>query len=120
MKNIMRVAALSGAVALTLTACGSAPEAEETTAGTGSTTTVDYKACMVSDSGGFEDKSFNQSGLEGLERAGADLGVEINKVESTAETDFTPNIDQLVADGCNLIIGVGFLLEDPIQAAAGR
>jgi basic membrane protein A len=115
----MRVAALGGAVALALAACGSAPEDEATTAGAGETAaTVDYKACMVSDSGGFEDKSFNQSGAEGLERAAADLGVEINKVESTAETDFTPNIDQLVADNCNLIIGVGFLLEDPIQAAA--
>ncbi|WP_449386487.1 BMP family ABC transporter substrate-binding protein [Cellulomonas soli] len=117
-KKIMRVAALSGAVALALTACGSAPEDTETTAGTDTGATADYKACMVSDSGGFEDKSFNQSGAEGLERAAADLGVQINKVESTAETDFTPNIDQLVADNCNLIIGVGFLLEDPIQAAA--
>ncbi|MGN8246807.1 BMP family lipoprotein [Cellulomonas soli] len=117
-KKIMRVAALSGAVALALAACGSAPEDAETTAGTDTGATVDYKACMVSDSGGFEDKSFNQSGAEGLELAAAELGVEINKVESTAETDFTPNIDQLVADNCSLIIGVGFLLEDPIQAAA--
>lgn len=125
MNKIIRVAALSGALALALAACGSAPDDEAspsstTTPGGGETTaaTVDYRACMVSDSGGFEDKSFNQSGAEGLERAGAELGVQTNKVESTAATDFTPNIEQLLNDKCNLIIGVGFLLEDPIQTAA--
>ncbi|MDM7830834.1 BMP family lipoprotein [Cellulomonas edaphi] len=125
MNKIIRVAALSGAVALALAACGSAPEDEATTPSSSaepstsaSAGAVDYKACMVSDSGGFEDKSFNQSGAEGLDRAGSELGVTVNKVESTAATDFTPNIEQLLADKCNLIIGVGFLLEDPIQAAA--
>ncbi|MBM7331588.1 BMP family ABC transporter substrate-binding protein, partial [Agrobacterium sp. S2] len=47
-----------------------------------------------------------------------ELGVQEVKVESQAETDFTPNIDSLVQQDCNLIIGVGFLLEDPIQTAA--
>lgn len=116
MKKIIRVAALSGAVALSLAACGSAPEESDDTAGSDGAS--DFKACMVSDSGGFEDKSFNQSGAEGLDRAVEELGVTEVKVESTAETDFTPNIDSLVQQDCNLIIGVGFLLEDPIQAAA--
>lgn len=117
MKKIIRVAALSGVVALALTACGSAPE-EESGSSAGATGGSDFKACMVSDSGGFEDKSFNQSGAEGLDRAADELGIKEVKVESTAETDFTPNIDSLVSEGCNLIIGVGFLLEDPIQTAA--
>ncbi|WP_448059451.1 BMP family lipoprotein [Cellulomonas hominis] len=123
MKNMIRVAALGGAVALALAACGSAPDDEPAATGGGGTetsaaTTTDFKACMVSDSGGFEDKSFNQSGAEGLDRVVADLGIEEVKVESTAETDFTPNIDNLVSQDCDLIIGVGFLLEDPIQTAA--
>lgn|GEM_PF-2181761 len=130
MKKLIRAAALSGAIALALAACGNAPDDEATTTPGGGATDaatetsapttepVDFKACMVSDSGGFEDKSFNQSGAEGLERAGSELGVQINKVESTAATDFTPNIEQMLADDCDLIIGVGFLLEDPIQAAA--
>ena len=116
-KKIIRVAALSGAVALALAACGSAPEDSEETGGS-DTGASDFKACMVSDSGGFEDKSFNQSGAEGLDRAADELGIKEVKVESQAETDFTPNIDSLVQQDCNLIIGVGFLLEDPIQTAA--
>ena len=120
-KKIIQVAALGAVTALVLTACASAPTATTTTApSAGATTTaaVSYKACMVSDAGGFEDKSFNQSGAEGLDKAKADLGVGEVKVESTASTDFTPNIENLVSQDCNLIIGVGFNLAGPIQTAA--
>ncbi len=119
MKKMIQVAALSGAVALALAACGSAPDATNTPAASGgSAAASSFKACMVSDSGGFQDKSFNQSGKEGLDRVVKDLGIEEAAVESTAETDFTPNINNLLAQNCSLIIGVGFLLEDPIQTAA--
>ncbi|CAN5210723.1 BMP family ABC transporter substrate-binding protein [soil metagenome] len=121
MKKIIRVVALGAATALVLTACASAPKATTTTAPTaGATTaaTVSYKACMVSDAGGFEDKSFNQSGAEGLDKAKTDLGITEVKVESTADTDFTPNVDNLVSQDCNLIIGVGFNLAGAIQTAA--
>jgi basic membrane protein A len=118
-KKIIRVAALGGAVALALAACGSAPEdTDETSGGETSAASVDFKACMVSDAGGFDDKSFNQAGFEGLTRAKDELGIEVASVESAADTDYTPNIDSLVAENCDLIIGVGFLLEDPIQTAA--
>jgi len=116
-KRLTQVASLVAVAALALTACASAPE--ETDTGGGATNAAsEFKGCMVSDAGGFEDKSFNQSGAEGLDRASAELGVEEVKVESSAETDYTPNIDSLVQQDCNLIFGVGFLLEDPVQAAA--
>jgi basic membrane protein A len=118
-KKIIRVAAIAGAAALALAACGSAPTATTSSSGSSaSATAVNYKACMVSDAGGFEDKSFNQSGAEGLDKAKADLGVTEVKVESTASTDFTPNIANLVSQDCNLIIGVGFNLAGAIQTAA--
>lgn len=117
MKKIIRVAALSGVVAIVLAACGSAPEQSDSTAGS-ETGAAGFKACMVSDQGGFEDKSFNESGAEGLARAADELGVQAVKVESTAETDFTPNIDSLVSQNCNLIVGVGFLLADAMTTAA--
>jgi basic membrane protein A len=119
----MQVTALAGALALALAACGQAPTTEETTAAPGgeetsAAPTVDYKACMVSDAGGFDDKSFNQSGFEGLQRAVSELGVTEAHVESKSDADYTPNIESLISENCDLIIGVGFLLEDPIQAAA--
>lgn len=120
MKKIIRVAAFAGAAALALAACGSAPEKSTTSSGPSSSSaaSVNYKACMVSDAGGFEDKSFNQSGAEGLDKAKADLGVAEVKVESSADTDFTPNVANLVGQDCNLIIGVGFNLAGAIQTAA--
>ncbi|NYD87569.1 BMP family lipoprotein [Cellulomonas oligotrophica] len=116
MKNVMRAAALGGAVALALAACGSAPDEAEETAG--GDTASDFKACMVSDQGGYDDQSFNQSGYEGLVRAGEELGIEINALESSGDSDYGPNIDSLVQDGCTLIIGVGFLLEQAIEDGA--
>ncbi|MDE0572659.1 BMP family ABC transporter substrate-binding protein [Demequina sp. B12] len=117
MRNSIRIGAVAAASALVLAACGSAPEDETTTtdstSGTENTAaaeSVDFKACMVSDSGGFDDKSFNQSAFEGLERAESELGVEIVTAESTSESDFGPNLEAQVAAGCDLIITVGFLL----------
>lgn len=124
MKTMIRGTALGGVLLLALAACGSAPDDETSAsagAGGGETSAAaasDFKACMVSDSGGFEDKSFNQSGYEGLQAAGDELGIEVKAVESKSESDFTPNIESLLSEDCNLIIGVGFLLEDPIQTAA--
>ena len=118
-KRMTRVAGLAAVAALALTACASAPDETSTTAGGGGAdTAAAFKGCMVSDAGGFLDKSFNQSGAEGLDKAKAELEIEEVKVESAAETDFAPNIDALVQQECDLIIGVGFLLEDPVQAAA--
>ena len=73
---------------------------------------------MVSDSGGFDDKSFNQSGFQGLQTASAALGVTPITVQSSAETDFGPNVQSLVDQGCNLITTVGFLLADATKASA--
>src|SRR5690606_39311554 len=68
-----RVAALAAAAALTLAACGSAPEEEpQSTAGGDDTQggeSVDFTGCIVSDAGGFDDKSFNQLSYEGAKKA---------------------------------------------------
>lgn len=116
-KKMIRVAALGGALALTLGACASAPE-EEPTAGATEAAGSDFKACMVSDEGGFDDASFNQSGFEGLQRAEDELGIEIRSAESSDPGQYTANVDSMVQENCDLIIGVGFALEDAIQAAA--
>lgn len=76
---------------------------------------------MVSDSGGFDDKSFNQLGFEGLVEASDEIGVEPITVESSSETDYAPNIDSLVAQGCDLIVTVGFALSAAtLEAAAAN
>ena len=122
MKRVTRAAVLATASALVLAACAAAPEEEpEDTPAPGDDPVVeevDFTACMVSDEGGFDDASFNESGYEGLERAESVLGVQIRTAESTDPGQYTGNIDSMVQEGCDLIIGVGFALEDAVQAAA--
>jgi basic membrane protein A len=122
MKNTLRIGAIAAASALALAACSSAPKDEPTGTSAAPTTsaaaTIDYKACMVSDAGGFDDGSFNQSGFEGLQRAAADLGIEIASAESNGEDQYAPNIDAMVAANCDLIITVGFALSGATVEAA--
>ncbi|MCT2178788.1 BMP family ABC transporter substrate-binding protein [Brachybacterium muris] len=121
MKNISRALALTGAGILTLAACGTAPETggDGGNAGSdGGSGGTDYKACMVSDSGGWDDKSFNESSYNGLEAAESELGIQTQTAESTAVSDFEPNINNLVSAGCNLVFTVGFLLAPATGNAA--
>ena len=89
-------------------------ETEGTTGGAGG----DYKACQVTDAGGIDDRSFNQTAYDGLLQAEEELGVETAFLESGGEEDYAPNIDALIAQDCDLIVTVGFLLGDATQAAA--
>ncbi|MEV0868454.1 BMP family ABC transporter substrate-binding protein [Brachybacterium paraconglomeratum] len=119
MKSITRALALAGAGALTLAACGSAPE--ETAGGdsdAGGGAASDYKACMVSDAGGWDDKSFNESSYNGLLNAEKNLGIQKQTAESTTVSDFEPNINNMVTEGCDLIITVGYLLAPATGKAA--
>jgi len=94
------------ASALLLAGCASAPA--DTTDSTDAAS--DFLPCMVSDAGGFDDKSFNQLGKEGIDKAAAELGTTAKTVESATETDYAPNLTQLVDEGCDLIVTVGFAL----------
>lgn len=142
MRRVLKLAAVGAAASLALAACGEAPDDNEgetpsTTQGAGEDTggetgdstgegtaapggevAEDFQACMVSDSGGFNDQSFNQSGKEGLDAAAEELGFEPVEVESQSDADYATNVGNLVTQGCDLTIGVGFLLEDAIQQAA--
>jgi basic membrane protein A and related proteins len=137
-----RAFALALAGALALSACGDAPDNDTEAAATDETEATeapddtdteetdatdetdpavdaaDYRACLVTDQGGVDDRSFNQTAFEGLERAEAELGVEIAVLESQSETDFEPNIEAFLGQDCDLIVTVGFLLGDVTEAAA--
>ncbi|WP_425467207.1 BMP family lipoprotein [Rhodoglobus vestalii] len=98
--------ALVATSALVLAGCAAAPEES----GDESGEALDFLPCMVSDAGGFDDKSFNQLGYEGLEAGANELGVDFLTVESTSDADYAPNIESLIAEGCDLIFTVGFNL----------
>ena len=105
------------------------PETTTTTSTTTTTTTTTtlpppppeaaVLACQVSDTGGIDDKSFNETAWNGALRAQDELqNVTVEFLESQAATDFRPNIDSFIAQGCDVITTVGFLLADDTGAAA--
>lgn len=79
---------------------------------------IAFTACEVTDTGGVDDKSFNQTAWKGVEDAVKTLGVEGKVLESKAETDYQPNINSFIQQKCDLIITVGFLLGDGTKKAA--
>jgi basic membrane protein A len=104
--------AMVGLAAL-LAGCAAAPKQGGT-----ATTKSKFLPCMVSDNGGFDDKSFNQLGLEGLIAGAKAVGATFKKAESNSDTDYAPNIASMVAANCNLIVTVGFNLSAATITAA--
>jgi basic membrane protein A len=76
------------------------------------------KVCQVTDTGGIDDKSFNATAWKGAEDAATEFGAEAKYLESQQQTDYEKHINSFMADGCDLIVTVGFLLGDATKAAA--
>ncbi|MGC9467767.1 MAG: BMP family lipoprotein [Anaerolineae bacterium] len=81
---------------------------------------ADFKVGMVTDIGGIDDRSFNQTSWEGVEMAEEELGIQGDYLESQQQTDYGPNITQFINQGYDLVIGVGFLLADAIADFANQ
>lgn len=104
---------------LALAGCSAAPSESSSSGVAASLTPISgFQPCMVSDGGGFNDKSFNQLGYEGLQDAAASFGVTPITLESHSESDYANNINTLVSDGCSLIITVGYNLSQATVTAA--
>ena len=117
-KKFAGVVAAAGLL-VALAGCGSAPEATPTeSADAGSGAVEGFLPCMVSGTGGYDDKSFNQLGLAGLEQAAEELGVEPIAVESNSTSDFAPNIQSVLDQNCTLVVTVGFDLAPAASEAA--
>ena len=76
------------------------------------------KVCEVTDVGGVDDKSFNQTAWEGAQAGAAAVGWEASVLESQQQTDYEKNINEFIASGCDLIVTVGFLLGTDTENAA--
>ena len=74
--------------------------------------------CLVTDTGGINDKSFNASAWLGLQQAQQKLGADVKYLQSTQETDYAKNIQAMLDQKCDLIVTVGFLLGGATATAA--
>ncbi|MBF0298113.1 MAG: BMP family ABC transporter substrate-binding protein [Oligoflexia bacterium] len=76
------------------------------------------KIGMVTDVGGINDQSFNQSAWEGLKRAKTELSIKVSYQESKQDADYASNLETLTDAKNDLIWGIGFKMGDKILAAA--
>lgn len=147
MRPIMQIAALASVAALALTGCGNKPQTANTTpskastpaastpgastpAASGSTpaattaaaaATGPFQACMVLDTGGVDDRSFNQSSWAGMQAATkANPKIKTSYIPSNSQNDYVPNLNAEVKKGCDTILAVGGLMAGAVKDTAAK
>lgn len=127
------ITAGAAALALLLGACGSkskdntggggnsggggstsAPNSGGSSSSGGGGGNANFKSCMVTDTGGIDDKSFNASAWAGMQASGTNASY----VQSKTEADYTTNLNNLLAKKCDLIVTVGGLMGQATANAA--
>lgn len=105
-----------------LGACGNDDNKNESA---GNTNSDDFTLAMVTDVGGVDDKSFNQSAWEGIKAFGEAHEMEkgingYDYLQSTSDADYATNLNALVRNDFDLIYGVGFKLVEDIEDIAAQ
>jgi len=103
MKKMSVAITILVAVVFVLSACGPA-------ATTAAPAAPKIKVGEVTDLGGVNDKSFNASAWKGVQDAMTQLGVDGKFLQSTQQSDYAKNIQQMLTDKDDLVVTVGFLL----------
>jgi basic membrane protein A and related proteins len=137
--SLVATVAAAGAATLLIAACGSSSSSPTNTSSTpaagassaassaasggaaSGSTAGKFLGCMVTDTGGINDKSFNQSAWEGMQQAAAaNPNVTVKYLQSTSQSDYVPNINTFIGQKCGVIVTVGFLMADATKAAAQK
>jgi len=128
----IRSAVALGAIALLATACGPATRASSPSSKAPSSTapssgsaarassTGKFVGCMVTDTGGIDDRSFNAASWQGMQEAhAAEPGkITVTYLQSASSSNYTPNISTSVGEKCGIIVTVGLLMGNNTEAAA--
>ena len=112
-RRLFTVLALVAAIGLVLAGCQRADEE-----GAAEEEADDFAVAMVTDVGGVNDQSFNQSAWEGLQRFEDEYGARVSYAESGQGSDYGPNLETVYDADNDLIWGIGFLMADAINEAA--
>ena len=115
MRKALQAGAALAAVALLAAGCAKPSTSSSTT-----TSTPKFTGCMVTDTGGINDKSFNQSSWEGMQAAASASGgkITVKYLPSTSTSDYAKNISTFISQKCGVIVTVGFLMGSATEAAA--
>jgi len=121
-RTVPAIAALS-ALALLAAACGSStsgPSGSSSSSAPSSAAAASFKGCMVTDTGGIDDRSFNASAWQAMqETQSANPGkIAVKYLQSTSQSDYVPNINAFIGQKCGIIVTNGFLMGSATQTAA--
>jgi basic membrane protein A and related proteins len=127
------ITAAAAAASVLLAACGSSTSSAPSANGSSSSSSASptgtssasasgkFLGCMVTDTGGINDKSFNQSAWEGMqEAAAANSDISVQYLQSTTQSDYVPNINTFLGRKCGIIVTVGYLMAQATQTAAQK
>jgi basic membrane protein A and related proteins len=120
-------AALAVSATLVIAACGSSTSSapsgtsssKSSSATSSAATSAKFLGCMVTDTGGIDDRSFNASSWAGMQAAAAaNSNITVKYLQSTTQSDYIPNINTFLGEKCGIIVTVGFLMGPATEAAA--
>ena len=108
-----------------LAACGSEEDTStgETGGGEGTEEAADFSVAMVTDVGGVDDKSFNQSAWEGIQQFGEENGLKkgdggFDYLQSASDADYNTNLNNLIRRDFDLVFGIGALMKGAVAEIA--
>lgn len=117
MKKLIKIAAIAAMVLGGLTACSSSETQDP------QQTECSIKIALITDTGGIDDKSFNQGTWEGIKAYAAENNLPENcysYLQSTSDADYVPFLSQKGDDGVDIIIAPGFLFIDALNEVAPK
>lgn len=120
-RNLKKLLGLGLASGLVLAACGNGGSSDEG-GSEESTSAEDFSIVMVTDIGGVDDGSFNESAWEGMQSWGEDNNKEENQgfayIQSNEDSEFVPNFNQALNANFDLIYGIGYKLKPAMEEVA--
>jgi basic membrane protein A len=114
------LAALALVVAAGAASCGGGNDNENAGGTTTSESMSGEKVALVSDTGGLDDKGFNQFSVAGFKSGVSDFGLKDRIYVSKTADDYLPNLTAAAQDGNKLVIAVGYLLGPSVAQAADQ
>lgn len=132
MKKLYTLMAVVLLASMVLAACGPAAtptevmtEAPASSASSSSsaapaTQAPKFRVGFVTDTAGIADKSFNQTQWEGIQKAGTDFGVDVQYIQSTEASQYTPNLTEFASQNYDLVIAAGFFLGGDLAKVAAQ
>lgn len=118
MKSKFKTVATIFALSLGLVACGNKDNSNQSSISNSNKTDANVSVTMVTDQGGINDKSFNQSSYEGLKSYEEAGKIKFDYIESHKDSDYQANLESALDSGSDIILTVGYGLYDATSKAA--